>query len=143
LVRVVKESIDHRTFAYPLSEAFLSDSVKIFITALHQEYIRSLGHPVPFPSLCKFCPFKSDLDLYYQWRFERPDYERWVELERAKLDAHAERSPHLPPERNHGVFPGRTLPEVLSDARRKYAHMTDAELHDHRMNHGHGVASKY
>ena len=109
-----------------------------------QRYIRSSGHPVPYPSLCKYCPYKSKLDVYYMARFNYPDYRRWVSMERAKLDAHRERFPDLPPEKNHGVFgPNTTLPEVLADATHRYAHLIDAELHGRRMNHGHDVRSKY
>ena len=77
-------------------------------------------------------------------RFAHEDYEKWVRMERAKLDADPERSPHLPPEKYHGVFgANNTLPEVLQKAIEKYGHLTDEELDEHRMNHGHQVAQKY
>ena len=100
--------------------------------------------PVPYPSLCKFCPYKSAVDVLYMSRRAPADYGRWVELERNKLAADPERSPHLPPEKYHGVFgQNSTLPEVLERAVAEHGHMTDEELEEHRMNHGHAVASKY
>lgn len=109
-----------------------------------QNYIREAGHPVPYPSLCKYCPYKSKRDIYYMARFNYPDYAKRVAMEEAKLGAHHERFPELPPAKNHGVFgSGTTLPAVLAEATRLYAHLSDEELHDHRMNHGHTVSSKY
>ena len=104
-----------------------------------QDYIRSLGHPDVYPSLCRFCPWKSPFDLHYQYRFERQDYERWVELESNKIRKWAD---ELPPEKNHGVFPGKTLPQVLDESAEEFAHLTDEEMHRRRMM-GHGVKSRY
>lgn len=71
-------------------------------------------------------------------------YRNWVRMERNKLLADPERSPHLPPEKYHGVFGANTtLPEVLEKAIEEHGHMTDDELREHRMNHGHNVGSKY
>lgn len=48
----------------------------------------------------------------------------------------------LPPDKNHGVFPGKTLPEVRDEAEEEFGGMTSAEMHDRRMA-GHGVASRF
>lgn len=104
-----------------------------------QDYIRSLGHPDVYPSLCKFCPWKTPFDLHYQYRFSRRDYHRWVELEANKIRKWAD---ELPPEKNHGVFPGKTLPQALEDSAEEFAHMSDEEMHRRRMT-GHGVKSRY
>lgn len=105
-----------------------------------QEYIAHKGHPVPYPSLCEFCPFKDEKDLLYMWRFKRDRYLRWVELEQNKFDTWRG---HIPPEKNHGVWPGKSLPEVLEKAKIKYGHLSDEELEHHRMTHGHCVKSKF
>lgn len=109
-----------------------------------QDYIASVGHPVPYPSLCKFCPFKTELDVLYMARFEPEDWQRWVELEANKLAAHTARFPDLPASKNHGVFgEGTDLRSVLQRAREKYRHYTDADLVEHRFSHGHCVGSRY
>lgn len=104
-----------------------------------QDYIRSKGHPLPPPSLCKFCPFKTPFDVYYQSVFEPDDYDRWVEMEADKL---FDWKDDLPPEKNHGVFAGKTLPEVLSETEDEFGGMSAAQMHERRMS-GHGVASRY
>lgn len=103
-----------------------------------QAFIGALGLPVPVPSNCLLCPYRSELELLWLHRFHPTDYEEWVELEAAKLRRFAARG-----DRNLGVFGRRPLPEVLKGAIEKYGHLTDAELEQHRMSHGHCVASKY
>lgn len=108
-----------------------------------QRYIKESGHPFIWPSLCRWCSFKDEKLLLYQYRFEREDFDLWVRMEQAKRDASAERFPDPPHHKNHGVWPGRTLPEVLEGAFTKYGHLTDDELTEHRRTHGHSVASRY
>jgi hypothetical protein len=103
-----------------------------------QRYIRALGLPVPVPSNCMLCPYRSEIELLWLHRFHPADYQEWVELEAAKLRRFAER-----PGKNLGVFGKRSLPEVLKDAIEKYGHLSDAQLDEHRMSHGHCVTSKY
>jgi 3'-phosphoadenosine 5'-phosphosulfate sulfotransferase (PAPS reductase)/FAD synthetase len=102
-----------------------------------QEYIRSLGYPVPPPSNCMLCPYLCEVELVYLERFHPEDFLEWVTLERAKL-ARDRAKP-----RNLGVFGERTLPETLEVAREKYGHWTDAQLEEWKMSHGHCVASRY
>lgn len=104
-----------------------------------QEYIRSKGHAIPMPSLCTMCPFKTPFDILYQKTFNPGDYERWVELEHNKLRAWQD---ELTPEKNHGVFPGKTLPQVFEEAQEEFGGMSSAAMHERRMA-GHGVASRY
>lgn len=108
-----------------------------------QEYILGSGFPLPVPSLCRRCPYKGELDVLRMSRDDPEGFTEWVELERNKLDAHSERFPHLPEERNHGVFGANTtLPDVLAKAEEKYGHLSDEELDGMRME-GHAVGSKY
>ena len=104
-----------------------------------REYIRSKRHPVPFPSLCKFCPYLTAFDVYYKSVNEPEDYDRWVEMEADKLRDWRD---EVPPEKNHGVFPGKTLPEVLEEAKEEFGGMSAAEMRERRMA-GHGVASRF
>lgn len=78
-------------------------------------------------------------------RRDKEGYDEWVELESRKLAAHESRFPDLPLEKNLPVSGryGKTLPVVLAQAEKKYGHMTIAELVEHRMRNGHGVASRY
>jgi hypothetical protein len=103
-----------------------------------QAHIRSLGLPVPVPSNCKLCPYRSEVELLWLYRFHPTDYQEWVDLEAAKLRRFASRG-----DRNLGVFGRRSLPEVLKGAIDKYGHLSDEELEQNRMTHGHCVASKY
>ena len=94
--------------------------------------------PVPLPSNCRLCPFLDEKELLWLYHFDREWYDRWVQIERVKL----ERFVHLG-DKNLGVWGKKTLPEVLKDAKAKYADMTPEALHEHKMSHGHCVASRY
>lgn len=107
-----------------------------------QEYIASVGRPVPPPSVCERCPWANDLELLYLWHFRRAKYDEWVDLERAKLDKWA----HLG-SKNVGVW-GKAdlpLPAVLERVREKYPeYSANPELlKQYRFSHGHCVRSKY
>lgn len=103
-----------------------------------QEYIASTGHPIPPPSNCMLCPFLSLQELLWLYRFYPADFWEWVEIEKAKLKKFASLG-----EKNFGVWGRKTLPEVLEEAQRKFGHLTDAELQEHKFSHGHGVKSAY
>ena len=104
-----------------------------------QDYISCLGYIVPTPSNCVLCPWMSEIELLYLYRFHRSDYEEWVVLEQNKFDANT----HME-EKNLGVWGSRAgLPEWLKVAIKKYGHMSDTELQEYKMSHGHCVASKY
>lgn len=103
-----------------------------------QQYIRSTGHPVPWPSNCILCPFMSEVELVWLYRFRRADFDDWVRIERNKLI----KNEHMG-DRNLGVWGKKLLPEVLEGAIAKFGHMTDEELQEYKFSHGHCVASKY
>ena len=103
-----------------------------------QDYIRSEGYTVPSPSNCVLCPWMNLVELLYLHRFHRTDYEEWVELENNKIQANL----HMG-DRNLGVWGKKLLPSKLIDAQEKHGHMTDEELQEYKMSHGHCVASKY
>lgn len=106
-----------------------------------QDYITSVGQVVPPPSNCMLCPFMSDIELLWLSKFYPADYAEWVQIEANKIARF--KAEGLPDEKNYGVWRGKTLPEVLAKAQVKYAHMTDAQLHEYKMSHGHCVKSKY
>jgi glutaredoxin len=95
------------------------------------ESMRARGLPVPPPSLCQRCPYKSEIELLWTYIHLPAVYADWVELEAAKLEKFAHKGKD-----NFGVFGRRTLPEVLADATRKYGHMTNEEIEQYRMSHG-------
>lgn len=104
-----------------------------------QDYIRSVGHSVPAPSNCMLCPFMSEIELLWLWRRHPEDFSDWVRIEANKIQNNL----HVGEGRNLGVWGRKLLPEKLEEARRKYGHLTDAELDDYKMSHGHCVASRY
>lgn len=103
-----------------------------------QAYIRSVGHIVPPPSNCMLCPFMSLIELLWLYRHYPDDYHEWVRLEAAKIAANTDKG-----EKNLGVWGKRLLPEALQLAIQKHGHMTDEQLADYKMSHGHCVASRY
>jgi len=103
-----------------------------------QEYIRSVGHTVPTPSNCVLCPWLNEIELLYLYRFHRTDYEEWVQLEDNKIQANL----HMG-EKNMGVWGKKLLPEKMKEAQLKHGHMSDAELSEYKMGHGHCVMSKH
>lgn len=103
-----------------------------------QDLIKGYNHEVPTPSNCIICPFLSYQELLYMYRFNQLWYHRWVKLEGVKLKRFAEKG-----DKNLGVFGKRTLPQALEFATKKFGHMTDQELKDYKMSHGHCVKSKY
>ena len=103
-----------------------------------QEYLRSIDVAVPPPSNCMLCPFMSEIELLWLFRFFPKDYEDWVRIEQNKIDANLHKG-----EKNLGVWGKKLLPEVLEKAQEKFGHMTDEQLEEYKMSHGHCVASKY
>jgi hypothetical protein len=104
-----------------------------------QELIANYGRPVPPPSNCMMCPFQSDAELVYLYRFQPAEWARWVAYEQQKLSRDQERGTT----RNLGAKGTILLPEALTKALTKFGHLTDEHLHAHKMSHGHCVKSKY
>ena len=102
-----------------------------------QDYIKSVGEQVPLPSNCILCPFMSLQELLYLYRVMPKWYNKWVQIEQNKIDANA----HV--ENNMGVWGKDLLPQVLVKAQSKFGYMTDEELFEYKMSHGHCVKSKY
>ena len=103
-----------------------------------QKYIMEAGHKVPIPSNCIICPFMGEVELLWLHRNMPDDYHDWVAIEQAKVDANL----HMG-DKNLGVWGKKYLPEVLRGAIEKFGHMSNIELDDYKMSHGHCVMSKY
>lgn len=112
-----------------------------------QQYLRSVGAPVPVPSNCLGCPYKSPAELLWTERKYPSFMARWKAIEAAKL----ERCKDEP--KNHGVRGWDekaqrpvTLEDGLARARRDFAGLSDTELDaaldEIRMTHGHSVPSR-
>lgn len=106
-----------------------------------QEYIESVGELVPYPSNCIICPFLSKQELLYMYRFNREWYDRFVRMEQRKILRSKEEG--QPDEKNLGVWGRKLLPEILEEAIESYGHMSDDELNEYKMSHGHCVRSSY
>lgn len=102
-----------------------------------QGIIGSYAMPFVFPSNCMFCPFMSEIELIWLYRFHNPAYNHFVRLEKNKLTVHAQR------ERNMGVFGVKTIEEVLQKALTKHGHLSDEQIIEYKKSHGHCVKSKY
>lgn len=122
-----------------------------------QEYIKHYGYNVPPPSNCKLCPYLSEVELLWLYRFDRASYDEWVQLEKNKLEKNRHMDQVLVEyknkkgivtrsryeNRNFGVWGDKTLPEKLLEAMEKYGHWSDDELKEYKFSHGHCVRSKY
>lgn len=102
-----------------------------------QAYCHEAGLPVPLPSNCMLCPYMSEIELLWLEMNYPKDFAEWVEIEAEKIAANVD------VERNLGVFGLRLLPQVLAEAKIKYAAMSPAEINEYKMSHGHCVASRY
>lgn len=106
-----------------------------------QQWLKENQLPVPPPSNCIFCPFKSMIEVLWTSRFLPGQFAEWVELEQNKINAWAAKG--TPAKENLGVNGLKLLPEYLAAAITKYGHMSDTELNDYRMSHGHLCGSAY
>lgn len=102
-----------------------------------QDYIINYME-VPIPSNCVLCPFMNDIELLHMHRFNRVWLDKWIELEANKVAANL----HMG-DKNLGVWGKVLLPAKVEEVIAKYGQMTDAELKDYKMSHGHCVKSKY
>lgn len=111
-----------------------------------QAYIAQAGRPVPPPSNCMACPFKSPAEILWTKLRYPQSFAEWAELEAAKIAAWADR---LPAEKNYGVKRAGRLHDVAAaEYRRLRPQFSDdrallAYLDEYRMSHGHCVKSKF
>jgi hypothetical protein len=124
----MKEAINKR---FPLIDLRMN-------RAACQQYIRSVGWPVPVPSCCKRCCYKSAEEIMWMKRNIPDVLEAWLQAEHIKLAAWEGRT-----ERNMGVKGSVTLAEFVAAAESKLGHLPNTYFEEYRMSHGHNVQSKY
>lgn len=113
-----------------------------------QKYIADLESQsaiaIPMPSNCMFCPWISPVELLWLSRHYPKSVDEWVELEAAKLKKYeGALGKDGKPIKNQGVFKEKNLRQSIAAAVAKHGHMSDEELDEYKMSHGHCVASKY
>jgi 3'-phosphoadenosine 5'-phosphosulfate sulfotransferase (PAPS reductase)/FAD synthetase len=108
-----------------------------------QEYIRSLGHPVPYPSNCMRCHWMRKQEVLWLYRNHPDKWFEWVDREQAKINRCAERFEKGEIKQNAGVFGAKLLPEILAEAEQAFGHWTDQQLDEYKFSHGHCVGSRY
>lgn len=104
-----------------------------------QSYIRSTGLPLPPPSNCMMCPFLSKQEILWLHRNYPEVFYEWQAYEQAKLNKFSNANIKS----NLGVKGNMTLAEFLNQAITEYGHMTDEQLNEYKMSHGHCVKSAY
>lgn len=104
-----------------------------------QSYIRSTGLPLPPPSNCMMCPFLSKQEILWLYRNHPEVFYEWQGYEQAKLNKFSNANIKS----NLGVKGNLTLAEFLDQAITEYGHMTDKQLNEYKMSHGHCVKSAY
>lgn len=114
-----------------------------------QDYIREVGMSLPFPSNCLYCSFGSNhIEILWLYKTYPDNFNEWVELEQAKLDAWSDSPKNLgvcgkllkDGERKGEAF---TLLDLLAEAEIKYPNASLAYLNEYKFSHGHCVTSKY
>lgn len=99
--------------------------------AAAQRYLRERGQPVPRPSLCTTCHWKSKQEVLHLQR-TLPEYlAYWLMAEERKIAANPGK------ERNYGVKGAITLKQFLAEAEAEYGHLSTEELYEYVMTHGH------
>ena len=104
-----------------------------------QQYILSIGLPLPFPSNCMFCPYASKIEILWLFRTYPKVFMDWVNFEKKKLHKFSTVSI----KNNLGVKGKQTLQQFLDDAITEFGHLTMEQLSEYKMSHGHCVMSSY
>ena len=124
----------HMQYVYPMIEEGWN-------RASAQKVIAGYNKPVPPPSNCMICFYQSDQELVYLDRNHPEEFKQWVELERAKLERF--RAEGLPDKNNLGVYGVGNLEQKLAKAKAKYGNMTNEELWEYKMSHGHCIKQAF
>lgn len=94
--------------------------------------------PLPYPSNCMFCPYMTKIEVLWLYRNHPDMWDMWVQLEANKI-----RKCEGNGKKNLGVKGDKLLTEFLNEAIIEFGSMTDEEIDDHKMSHGHCVMSTY
>lgn len=126
-----------------------SSSIEIQYPLIHfgldrkgcQDLIASYGYKVPTPSNCVLCPFMSKVELLWLSRRMPEDLQQWIRYEDRKIQKYE--SQGVDPKKNLTVWGTKRLAQVVAEAETEFGHMTDDQLDEYKMSHGHCVSSKY
>lgn len=105
---------------------------------IHDYILKETNLPLPFPSNCMFCPYLSKVEILWLFRFFPNDWYKWVGYERNKINKWQGKT-----KRNLGVKGEKMLGEILKEAIKEFGHMTDEQLQEYKLSHGHCVQSTY
>lgn len=105
--------------------------------ATAQKIILKYRDKIMPPSNCMICFYQSDHELMWLERFYPDEFADWVSLEKAKLD----RFKDAP--KNYGVYGAITLTEKLAKVKEKLGNLTDEQLWEYKLSHGHCVKSTF
>lgn len=106
-----------------------------------QQYLKQAFEPVPPPSNCIMCPFKSKIEVLWTARNLPQQFDDWVQYEANKIEAWKDRVSD--PSKNLGVNGKKLLPQVLREAEAEYANMSNQDINEYRMSHGHLCKNKF
>ncbi len=119
------------TRVYPL--------VDIGYTRQHcQTFIQDLKFDLPQPSNCIICFYMSLHELLWLSRQYPEVFEWWRLLEARKLEHNKSKGA-----KNLGVYGKKTLAERLETAIERHGHLSDEDLMEYKMSHGHCAKSKF
>lgn len=117
---------------YPLIEEGISRQDCI-------DYFEARGLEI-MPSNCKRCFYQSLQEILWLNRNLPEDFQEWVDMEDAKIKKWENVEGVT---KNYGVYGKKLLPQKLAEAKEKFGHMTNEELHEYKKSHGHCIKSKY
>lgn len=78
------------------------------------------------------------MEILWLYRNLPEEFEQWIYHEKRKLEKNKNNG-----KRNLGVKGEKDLNQVLEEAIAEFGHLTDQELDDYKMSHGHCVMSSY
>ena len=105
-----------------------------------QDIISQYGELMP-PSNCMICFYQSEQELVWLERNHPAQFNKWVELEKAKIDKW--KNLGQPDKKNFGVYGLKLLPQKLESAKEKYGDWSNERLNEYKMSHGHCVKSAF
>jgi hypothetical protein len=105
---------------------------------IHDYILQQTNLPLPFPSNCVFCPYLSKIEILWLFRFFPDDWYEWIGYENNKIAKWEGKT-----KKNFGVKGEKLLDEILQEAIKEFGQMTNEELSEYKMSHGHCVLSKH
>ena len=96
------------------------------------EYIERYSDYEVMPSNCMLCPYQSKAELLWLYKNFPEQWEIWVAIEQRKIERYEGKTA-----KNYGVYATKKLlPQLLEEAKEKFGHLSDEQLHQHKKYHG-------